>query len=173
MNLLFLLPLLAAADLAVAPCGGSMTIDKVTVTPVVPVAGQPITLHLEYRVPTVVTGGTSETSITYSFIPLAPTVEPLCSNVPCPLEPGAYKNDTVTTWPSGVSGNVAITTKWFDPANLLLLCFKLTSKAAKAMYTTAVKAVPANATNISKAVAIVQKKRRACRNKTACFRAPR
>jgi len=168
MNLLFLLPLLVNANLAVTPCGGSMTIDKVTVSPVVPVAGEPITLHLEYRVPTVVTGGTSETSITYSFIPLAPTVEPLCANVPCPLQPGAYKNDTVTTWPSGVSGNVAITTKWFDPASLLLLCFKLTSKAVKAVYA-AVKAVPAN---VSKALVLVEK-RRVCRNKTACFRAPR
>lgn len=173
MNLLFLLPLLAAADLAVAPCGGSMTINAVSVTPRVPVAGEPITLHLEYYVPVTVTDGTSETSITYSFIPLAPTVEPLCSNVPCPLEPGAYKNDTVTTWPSGVSGNVAITTKWFDPANTLLLCFKLTSKVVKAVHTAAVKAVSANATNMSKAVAIVQKKRRVCRNTTACFRAPR
>ena len=160
MNILFLIPLLAAADLTVSPCGGTMTINKISITPRLPIANEPITLHLEYSVPTVISGGTSETSITYNFIPLSPTVDPLCSNVPCPLTPGTYKNDTVTTWPSGVSGNVAVTTKWFDPANLLLLCFKLTSKAL------------ANKTLISKALVFAPKSR-VCRNKTACFRAPR
>ena len=162
MNPFFLLPLLAqlsASQLTVAPCGGSITINKVSVTPTIPVANQQVKLHLEYSVPALVSGGTAETAVIYNFIPISPTVEPICANVPCPLAPGTYSNDTSSTWPSGVRGNVAITTKWFDPDHLLLLCFKLAGKVG-------------SFANFSKALTIVPK-RRACRNKTACFRSPR
>jgi hypothetical protein len=160
MKLLLLLVQLSAiaplnAQLAVSPCGGTMTIQKASVTPTIPVANQQVKLHLEYSVPSPVSGGTSETAVTYNFIPFNPTVEPLCASIPCPLAPGAYSNDTSRAWPSGLSGNIAVTTKWFDPNHVLLLCFKLAGKVG-------------SFANFSKAVA-----KRACRNKTACFRSPR
>ena len=156
MKLLFLLAAIAPlnAQLAVSPCGGTMTIQKASVTPTIPVANQQVKLHLEYSVPAPVSGGTSETAVTYNFIPFSPTVEPLCASIPCPLVPGTYSNDTSSTWPSGLSGNVAITTKWFDSNHALLLCLKVAGKVG-------------SSANFSKAVT-----KRVCRNKT-CFRAPR
>lgn len=159
MNLLFLLPLVSA-QLAATPCGGTITINRVSISPTIPVANQLVKLHLDYSAPVAIVGGTSETTLTYNFIPFAPTVDSLCANVPCPVAPGTYSNDTTSIWPSGLSGNVVITTKWFDPEHRLLLCFKVSGKVG-------------SFANFSKALTLVPRRRRACRNKTSCFRAPR
>ena len=157
MKLLFLLAAIAPlnAQISVKPCGGTISVQKASVSPIIPVANKPVALHLEYSVPTLVTGGTSETAITYNFIPFSPTVESLCASVPCPLNPGSYKNDTSILWPSGLSGTVAITTKWFDPENTLLLCLRVGGKVGRSA-------------NVSTALT-----KRVCRNKPSCFRSPR
>jgi hypothetical protein len=134
-----------------------MTIDRISVSPTIPVANQQLKLHLEYSVPATVVDGQSETSVNYNFINFPPTVERLCANVPCPLVPGTYTNDTSSACPSGLSGTVIITTKWFDPTHILLICFKLAGKVG-------------SAANFSKALVVSKS---ACRNNTACFRAPR
>lgn len=124
---------LTPLNATVKSCGGTFAVKAVSLNPPNPVAGQQVGLHLEYVVPEpTVTGGTTQYTITYNFIPFQPTVEPLCQNVPCPLSPGAYSNDTLTTWPSGASGSFTSTMKWFDPSSLLLLCIEI---AGKIVYT--------------------------------------
>jgi hypothetical protein len=133
MLLLFLVATLSASASAatVKSCGGTFGIKGASLSPTDPIPGQKVLLHLEYVVPEpTITGGTSEYSMTYNFIPFQPTVEPLCQNVPCPLNPGPYANTTESVWPSGLSGTVKSTMKWFDPSSVLLLCIEIVAKIA-------------------------------------------
>ena len=122
-----------AALVSVKDCGagkGAFKIQQLSVNPGRVNPGDPLTLHMRYEVPqgVVVKGGTASYAVTYNFIPLSPTVESLCSNVPCPLGPGIYTNDTVTTWPSGVSGTVTTKITWLDESSKLLACISIDSK---------------------------------------------
>jgi hypothetical protein len=120
-----------SAATTVKSCGGTFGIKGASLSPTDPIPGQKVLLHLEYVVPEpTITGGTSEYSMTYNFIPFQPVVEPLCQNVPCPLNPGPYANITESVWPSGLSGTVKSTMKWFDPSSVLLLCIEIVAKIA-------------------------------------------
>ena len=109
LSLLFASFATVFASSGVKDCGlgkSAFTVNAVALDPSVPVPGQKVTLHLEYTVPTgmVVTDGNAKYAVTYNFIPLSPTTEPLCSNIPCPLSAGSYVNDTTSMWPTGLSG---------------------------------------------------------------------
>lgn len=183
MNPLFLLLATVGAQLTVAPCGGVMTITKISISPANPVPNGPLNLHLEYVAPTIITGGSAETSMTYNFMPFSPVVEPLCGSIPCPLAAGPYSNDTVTTWPTGLSGTVTSTTKWFDLDRLLLLCFKISGKVSNMLATLSKlnsgklggklggKRSDKFLAKLNSSALVPYKP--ACRNKTACFRSPR
>jgi hypothetical protein len=124
---------IGSAYSAVKDCGaglGLFRVDAVSLIPATPVSGQNVTLHLEYTVPdtVLITDGLATYSFTYNFIPFAPTTEPLCANVPCPLAGGHYSNDTVSMWPSGISGTVVSRMSWTDPLNALLLCIEISGK---------------------------------------------
>lgn len=119
----------------VRDCGDGQsvfTVDKVSLDPEVPVPGSDMTLYLDYTVPDgwLITGGQAEYSVTYNFIPFAPSYEPLCQDVPCPLGPGSYQNHSTSQWPSGISGLVVSTMKWVDPSNTLLLCVEISGQTA-------------------------------------------
>ena len=105
-------------------------VNAVTLAPSVPVPGQNVTLHLDYTVPSgmVVTDGLATYATTYNFIPLTPTTEPLCANVPCPLSSGTYANDTTTLWPTGLSGTLVSRMSWADSTNAPLLCIEISGK---------------------------------------------
>lgn len=105
-------------------------LNAVDITPTNPVPGEKVSLHIDYTVPDglVVTGGTSEYSTTYNFIPFAPTVEPLCQDIPCPLGAGRYSNISVSDWPTGLSGQLDTKMKWFDDNKNLLLCMGMHAK---------------------------------------------
>lgn len=114
----------------VKDCGGGktlFTVNIVSLIPDTPVPNENVVLHLEYTVPsgTVITGGESRFSYTYNFFPLSPTIEPLCRNVPCPLRPGKYVNNTISRWPSGLSGSFTSTLQWKDPGAIPLLCVSI------------------------------------------------
>lgn len=106
------------------------TLNSASVTPDIPVAGENVYITIFYTVPEgmTVTGGTSEYSATYNFLPLSTTIEPLCSDVPCPLRSGQYTNESETMWPSGISGTLSTQMKWFDTDKDLLLCLGVTWK---------------------------------------------
>ena len=105
-------------------------LNSASVTPGTPMAGDQVLLSIDYTVPQglTVTNGTSEYSVTYNFLPFTPVVEPLCANVPCPLLAGSYKNDSLSTWPSGLSGTIVTQMKWYDLDRDLLLCVGISWK---------------------------------------------
>lgn len=122
---------------AVSDCGAGASVfivNSVDLNPVTPVPGQNMTLTLDYTVPfgTTVTGGQTEYDVTWNFIPLEPSFEPLCQDIPCPLGPGTYRNQSTSLWPDSVSGYITSQMKWLDEANNLLLCIEISGQAAPA-----------------------------------------
>jgi hypothetical protein len=118
----------------VRDCGAGtsvFTVNSVALDPISPVPGQNVTLSLDYTVPagTTVVGGQTEYDITWNFIPFEPSYGPLCSDIPCPIGPGQYKNQTTSLWPASVSGYVTSQVKWLDEASRLLLCIEIAGQA--------------------------------------------
>ena len=104
------------------------TIHAVSLDPPHPVPNQNVSLHLEYSVPAGVTinDGEARYAVTYNSIPLTPTVEPLCRNIPCPLSTGSYSNTSYMLWPSGLSGSLVTKITWTSGARQLL-CIAITA----------------------------------------------
>ncbi len=118
---------LVSYAMTVKDCGlgkSYFKIDHLAISPANPVAGENLTLDYGYTVPpgAPITGGLTTYAVTYNFIPLTPTTEPLCSTTACPIVGGTYANQSTTAWPSGLSGSITVKTKWEDSANKLLLC---------------------------------------------------
>jgi hypothetical protein len=106
------------------------TVNTMSLDPPNPAPGQQVGFTLDYTVPpsTVVTDGTARYEMTYNFIPLAPTIQPLCSNIPCPLESGRYLNTTYSMWPTGLSGTIMTRMKWLDTTGTILICTEISGK---------------------------------------------
>jgi hypothetical protein len=133
MLLLLLLVGVSAVPPTVKDCGKGASVfavNAVGLVPADPMPGENVSLHLEYTVPTgvTVTDGLAKFATTYNFIPFSPTTEPLCQNVPCPLGPGSYTNNTASVWPSGLSGTLISTLTWQDTGGKQLLCVSITAK---------------------------------------------
>ena len=96
--------------------------------PVVP--GQNSTLTLNAKIPDGVniSDGTATYGITLNGIPFPSETDPLCSQVTCPLLPGPYTNTSTSVFPTGVSGKIVSTIKWYDTNNNLLLCTAITTR---------------------------------------------
>jgi hypothetical protein len=126
-----------ASAATVKDCGAGnslFTIQGLGLTPTNPSPGQDVTLHLEYDVPdgAMIIGGIAKYAITLNFIPFQPSTEPLCQDIPCPLGPGSYTNDTVSAWPSGISGSFTSKMTWADEVGTQLLCVQISGSLAKA-----------------------------------------
>jgi len=120
----------------VKDCGvgiSAFTIQDLSLSPLVPVSGQNVTLGIQYSVPSgmVVTDGIAKYSVTYNFIPFPPTTESLCSNIPCPLTSGTYSNATTSLWPTGLSGSLTTKMTWLTPDSQLLLCVSISGKVVR------------------------------------------
>jgi hypothetical protein len=107
--------------------------NELSVRPVNPNPGDDVILHVQYTVPegVFINDGTATYAIKYNFIPLSPTVEPLCKDLPCPLGPGTYTNETITAWPSGLTGSVSTKITWADEKGALLACISMEGKARR------------------------------------------
>jgi hypothetical protein len=105
-------------------------INSMTFQPDPPVKGQNSTLSLSLSNPSDILGGTATYSFTYNFIPLTPTVEDLCAQVPggCPIKAGPL--DLVSSYPIDPSlrGTIVAKIQWKDTANTELLCVSITMK---------------------------------------------
>ena len=105
-------------------------INSMTFLPDPPVKGQNSTLTLDLNVPTEIEAGTATYSFTYNFIPLTPTVEDLCSQVPggCPVKSGPL--NLISSYPIDPSlrGTIVAKIQWKDTANVELLCVSITMK---------------------------------------------
>jgi len=103
----------------------SLTLSADTVSP-----GDNVSLGLLYTNPSLVTDGTVTTTVTYNFIPLSPTTEPLCNSVPCPLEPGQHDGSSSIEVPTGISGSVVTKIIW-TVTNIQVLCIQITLRVMR------------------------------------------
>jgi hypothetical protein len=103
----------------------SLTLSADTASP-----GDNVSLGLLYTNPRLVTDGTVTTSVTYNFIPLSPTVEPLCNSVPCPLDPGQHDGSSSLQIPTGISGTIVTKIVW-AVANIQVLCIQITLRVMR------------------------------------------
>jgi len=103
----------------------SLTLSADTVSP-----GDNVSLGLLYTNPSLVTDGTVTTTVTYNFIPLSPTTEPLCNSVPCPLEPGQHDGSSSIEVPTGISGSVVTKIIW-TVTDIQVLCIQITLKVMR------------------------------------------
>jgi hypothetical protein len=134
MGLLGLITAAYAASLSsVSDCSkgaSQVKINSMTFQPDPPVKGQNSTLTLDLTNPSDILSGTATYSFTYNFIPLTPTVEDLCSQVPggCPILKGPL--DLVSSYPIDPSlrGTIVAKIEWKDTASVQLLCVSITMK---------------------------------------------
>jgi hypothetical protein len=96
--------------------------------PVIPGQNSSLTINAEIPDGTIVTDGSATYGITLNGIPFPGETDSLCSQVTCPLLPGPYTNTTTSTFPSGISGKIVTTIKWYDTNNNLLLCTAITTR---------------------------------------------
>jgi hypothetical protein len=104
------------------------TITSMSLTPDPPVIGQNSTLDLSMLVPKDVVSGTATYSVTYNFIPLAPTVEDLCANVACPIQAGTLKTVSSIPIDSSLKGSITFKIEWKDASNTELMCVSVNVK---------------------------------------------
>ena len=134
--MLFLVSLLAFATGVVKDCNVSSIFRplELGLTPDPPVVGQQVRLTVRFDNPgPVVTDGAVTTSVTYNYIPLAPTTEPLCTNTACPIVSGSNDRSTVSTWPDGIRGTVITKSVWTSAEGDNLLCVQTSVKASKSL----------------------------------------
>ena len=129
----FAVSLYAVLNATVKDCGSGksvFTVNTMSLDPPNPAPGQRVGFTLDYTVPynTTVTDGTTTYDVSYNFIPMSPTTQSLCSNVPCPLGAGRYVNTSYSDWPTGLSGTIKTRMKWLDPVGTLLLCSEISGK---------------------------------------------
>lgn len=126
-----LLLLLSATLGSIQDCskaGSILQLTKLDLVPASPVVGQPVIMTVQFNNPGPdIISGTATTAIKYSFIPLAPTVEELCVNTPCPITTGFNDRSTNSTWPD-ITGNLETTITWKGKDGSELLCIKVSIK---------------------------------------------
>lgn len=95
-----------------------------------PIAGQNVTLWIDYTVPDGVTvnGGQAKYSVSYNGIPFPATTEDLCTQITCPQVPGTYNITSTSEWPSGISGKLVTKIQWYDESGNELLCSQTSEK---------------------------------------------
>ena len=132
LTLLSLFSLFVKTTSSITDCGlgkSLFTITNLAFFPDPPTPNTNATLRLGYSVapPTQVQGGTATYAIKYSFIPLTPTIEDLCTQTTCPIVPGTYTQESTSLFPNA-NGKIDITTTWKDLTGTQLLCYKITTK---------------------------------------------
>jgi hypothetical protein len=136
MGILFALSLLFTLGTAsVTDCSNGASLFKLTsmsFSPDPTVPGQNSTLLLSMTVPqeiTVADGATATYTTTYNFIPLSPTVDPLCDvTIPCPILIGAL--DTYSSIPidASLTGTLQLKIEWKDAKAQQLMCVLIKTK---------------------------------------------
>lgn len=124
---------LATVSSSLKDCGVGIsvfTLHEQGFSPEPPVPGENATLWIYYEVPPglTITDGAAEYSFKLNGIPFPPTVDPLCTQVECPLSPGLYNLSSTSVWPSGISGKIVSQIAWYDLGDSLLLCSELTER---------------------------------------------
>jgi len=117
---------------SVSDCSNGASLFKLTSMSFAPdptVPGVNSTLLLDMNVPSTVTNGTATYATSYNFIPLTPTVDPLCYvTVDCPIQVGTLTTRSSYPIPTGLSGSLQIRISWKDLDGNLLLCVVINTK---------------------------------------------
>lgn len=129
-SLVTLLAATAATAATVRTCLTEYSLFKISdlkLDPASPSPGQDVALTLSYQVPegVSVSDGTATYDLTFNFIPLTPTVHPLCEDVTCPILPGSHTNTTISKWPEGVTGSFKSKITWRNGGAETLLCMEM------------------------------------------------
>lgn len=96
--------------------------------PVVPGENSSLTLNAVIPEGVSISDGIVKYTYILNGIPFPSETDPLCSQVECPLEAGAYTNTTTSVFPTGVSGKISTKIEWYDNENELLLCTDITTR---------------------------------------------
>ena len=118
---------------SVSDCAAGKSVFQINsqgFSPEPPVAGENVTLWIDYTVPDGVTvnGGSAKYSVTYNGIPFPASTEDLCTQITCPQVPGTYNITSTSEWPSGLSGKIVTKIQWYDESGAELLCSQTTEK---------------------------------------------
>jgi hypothetical protein len=130
LQLLSLLCLIASNFASIRNCDESslFKITSLGLTPDPPVSNQPVSLTLVFDNPDKeITDGTVTTSLSLNYIPVTPTVEPLCQNTECPITIGLNNRSTETIFPD-VSGILKSKVVWTNTNDEILLCIDMSLK---------------------------------------------
>ena len=124
-----LLGFLSSVTASVSDCSNGdalFTLNSMSFSPDPPVPGENSTLLLSMAVPEEINNGTARYSVKYNYLPLSPTVDPLCDvTVACPIAVGTL--DTRSSYPfdEGLSGSIIMKVEWFDLTGRRLLCVSM------------------------------------------------
>lgn len=103
---------------------------QLTLIPDPPVPEQPVYLTLLFdNTGPEVTDGTVTTSINVNYVPITPTMEPLCENTACPIVSGNNNRSTETIFPS-FTGAFRSRVTWTGKEGRSLLCIDTNFKVA-------------------------------------------
>ncbi len=80
-----------------------------------------------------VTGGIAKYAVTLNYFPLPATNDDLCvdqagGSDPCPLAVGHHHDESVSAFPSGISGKIVSDITWTDQDGEQILCVRWTVK---------------------------------------------
>ena len=127
-----MLPFLLLGLATIRDCGnglGRAALVGFDSYPASPVAGDNVTLWVEYDLPAPeITGGTATYSVTLNSIPFPKTVDPLCEQTSCPKLVGLNNESSSSIFPSGVSGTIKSKIEWTDQDDALVWCVETTWK---------------------------------------------
>lgn len=103
-------------------------ITSMSVYPEIPVAGQNVTVTVNYDLTGQLTGGTATYDATLNYFPVYHETYELCTQTSCPKQSGPNTEISTTPFPSGISGKLVDTISWTDEAGNPVWCVETTWK---------------------------------------------
>jgi len=97
------------------------------------VAGQMVTLRVNYSTPVPITEGTSKTTVRYHGWPLPPYTESICNIISCPIKPGKHNFTYSFPYPYSLPGRTMTNIIWYD-SNVTLMCLTITLRTISNIY---------------------------------------
>ncbi|NBR60513.1 hypothetical protein EB118_09715 [bacterium] len=123
------LPILLSASAILSNCGGPndlATINNYGIVPDTPIAGQNMTLWIDYTLKQDVTGGIAVYEANLNGIPYIET-NSLCTQTECPIVAGQHNESSISTFPNFV-GKLMTVISWEDENSLPILCVRAVFK---------------------------------------------
>ena len=135
---MFIFLMFASAFAGISYCNNArnyqLSISSINLYPLDEVvAGQMVTLRVNYSTPVNITEGTSKTTIRYHGWPLPPYTEPLCNILTCPVKAGKHNFTYNFPYPFALPGRTITNIIWYD-SNVTLMCLTITLRTISNIY---------------------------------------